>query len=136
MTQEEKALVIKDLSMRLPYGVICNVTHKDGRWKTEDMKLSGVFNEDSQYFTCESGSAYSSTFKPYLRPMSSMTKEEYGQYMEFIEWSHNDYDGTVTTCINKERLHEYMNFIYSHHLDDNNLIVKGLALEAPEDMYK
>jgi hypothetical protein len=65
-----------------------------------------------------------------------MTDEEHGQYMEFIEWAYNDYTSTSTTCINKELLHEYMDFIYSHHLDDNNFIKKGLALEAPKGMYK
>ena len=123
MTQEEKQLLLKGLSARLPYGVRV----KQGDWE----------------HTLESANMHNGSFDsscaipiPYLRPMSSMTEEERGQYMEFIEWSHNDYDGATITCINKERLHEYLDFIYSHHFDDNGLIEKGLALEAQEGMYE
>ena len=66
--------------------------------------------------------------KPYLRPMSSMTEEEK------IEWdaeyaynsrtySYEGYVGKMTDWLNK------------HHFDYRGLIEKGLALEAPKDMY-
>ena len=121
MAQEDKQLLLKDLCARLPYGV--KVKSKNGEVATLVNPPTAI--QDDCW-----------NFKPYLRPMSSMTGEEHGRYMEFIEWSHNDYDGTTTTCISKERLHEYLDFIYSHHLDDNNFIERGLALEAPEGMYK
>lgn len=138
MTQEDKELLLKDLYARLRYSI--NILTEDNDRGhivgVEDIE-NGVFVihiiEDGDSYTCDESIE---NFKPYLRPMSSMTKEEHGKYMDFIEWSHNDYDGTTTTCINKERLHEYLNFIYSHHLDDNNFIEKGLALEAPDGMYK
>ena len=143
MTQEEKQLLLKDLCARLPYGVkVLYWHHKNGGAERRvgelvnvDLRLNCdelVFRTNQYYFESDS----IATSKPYLRPMSSMTEEEHGQYMEFIEWSHNDYDGTTTTCINKEMLHKYLDFVYSHHLDDNDMIGRGLALESPEGMYE
>lgn len=133
MTQE----VINDICARLPYEIIINYVYRDIRgkeWPT-DLNLTYFASDvESVVEFLEDGDVENP--KPYLRPMSSMTEEEHVRYMEFIELLHNDYDGTTTTCINKERLHEYLDFIYSHHLDDNNFIEKGLALEAPGDMYK
>ncbi len=140
MTNEEKQLLLKDLSVRLSYGVICKVTHKeDGQWKTEDMKLSGVFNDNSQqYFTCEGGSAYSSDFKPYLRPMSSMTEEEENEYESFIFTQHHEWDGhgTSTQYVETDDVERYVTWLNKNHFDWRGLIPMGLALEASEDMYK
>lgn len=130
-----KQEVINDICARLPYEIFIHYVYRDIRGKEwpNDMNLTYFASDENSVVEYLEGD---DTIKPYLRPMSSMTDEEHGRYMEFIEWSHNDYDGTTTTCINKERLHEYLDFIYSHHLDDNNFIEKGLALEAPEGMYK
>lgn len=129
MTQEEKQLLLADLCARLPYGVICNIEHKDmDGWKTEDMKLSGVFNGSSQqYFTCEGGSAYSSDFKPYLRPISSMTEQEKTDFgVPFTSEGLTTLADTV----------ECVDWLNAHHFDYRGLIPMGLALEAPDDMYK
>ena len=56
--------------------------------------------------------------KPYLRPLSSMTEEE-RKYFRKLAFPYDFVD-----ALNK------------HHFDYRNLIEKGLALEAPEDMYK
>lgn len=132
-----KQEVINDICARLPYEIFIHYVYRDIRgkeWPT-DLNLTH-FASDVESVVEFLEDVEVENPKPYLRPMSSMTNEEHGRYMEFIEWSHNDYDGTTTTCINKERLHEYLDFIYSHHLDDNNFIEKDLALEAPENMYK
>ena len=145
MTQEEKQLLLKDLCARLSYGVI--VDYKENEFEIPHWKITTIYPETLDGWIgydkrvgagSESGSRpfKIGEVKPYLRPMSSMTEKEHWQYMEFVEWAYNDYVGTTTTCINKELLHEYLDFIYSHHLDDNNFIEKGLALEAPEGMYK
>jgi hypothetical protein len=136
MTNEEKQLLLKDLCARLSYGTeISLVDGTSGMITSIKIVPHGTFV--TVYFNRDSvEDASLEDIKPYLRSLSSMTEEERGQYMDFIEWSYNDYDGTTTTCIDKERLHEYLNFIYSHHLDDNNLIERGLVLEAPEGMYK
>ena len=62
--------------------------------------------------------------KPYLRPMSSMTEEEKLEYV--IAWdSRQPYLPT-----------EAMDWLNEYHFDYRDLIEKGLALEAPEGMYK
>ena len=58
--------------------------------------------------------------KPYLRPMSSMTEEEYQEF---------GYDVLRYTPRELDWLNE-------HHFDYRGLIEKGLAIEAPEGMYK
>ena len=65
-------------------------------------------------------------FKPYLRPMSSMTEEERNHLEELDDdWVYNGIGFS-----------EMFDFLVSHHLDYRHLIEKGLALEAPADMYK
>ena len=57
----------------------------------------------------------------YLRPMSSMTEEE------------EIYYNTVYTTLKFYKKEDWLN---AHHFDYRGLIEKGLALEAPEGMYK
>ena len=112
MTQEDKQLLLKDLAARLPYGVICEFS-KDKISVTAKLGLGGL--EEFIYGT---------DVKPYLRPMSSMTEEEKQGYV--IVWdSRQPYLPT-----------EAMDWLNEHHFDYRGLIEKGLALEAPDGMYK
>ena len=112
MAQENKELLLKDLSARLPYGVF--MTNKKLR-KTfypltcDDLK-DAMFDDDWDDI-------------PYLRPLSSMTEEEKEEYQAFF-----NYDGV-------EYPEEYIDWLNKHHFDYRGLIEKGLALEAPKDMY-
>ena len=119
MTQEEKDLLLKDLCARLLYGVKCRISDDNEfpQDKTIDEELTpGGYKAFVDTMNC---SAVSPLFiKPYLRSMSSMTEEERN------ELSH--YDNSV----------QRTDFFYSHHIDCRFMIEKGLALEAPEDMYK
>lgn len=118
MTQEEKQLLLKDLCARLPYGVMMKVTPEGGGpggVESYDIKLNieilDVFSD------------FADAFKPYLRPMSSMTEEEY-----------KDYGGSLHTY-SYYTLYE-IDWLLAHHFDYIGLIEKGLAFEAPEGMYK
>lgn len=76
MTKEEKELLTKVLCEQLPFGVIVNASYKDGDgWKNNDRKLLGVYQHDGQVYL---DGVYTSidNVKPYLRPLSSMTKSE------------------------------------------------------------
>lgn len=128
MIQKDKEMVLQDICARLLYRPHIRIyNHWTDSFEDEVLTIDNI-GAILRDFPIED-------IKPYLRSMSNMTNEERGRYMEFIEWSHNDYDGTTTTCINKEQLHEYLDFIYSHHLDSLGLIRMGIALEAPEGMY-
>ena len=110
MTQEEKDLLFKDLCARLPHKVLVSVRDFDGDDMTDILRpyTLNIFNgrEDK--------------IKPYLRPMSSMTEEEYQEFgYDVLRYTPREFD-----------------WLNAHHFDYRNLIEKGLALEAPEGMYK
>ena len=112
MTKEEKQLVLIDLCARLPYGVIFNYCSEVGC----DYKLTKISNNSLDEFPIED-------CKPYLRPMSSMNEEEKGIFQDFIYPVRNDPVSMI-------------DWLNEHHFDYRGFIEKGLALEAPEGMYK
>ena len=149
MNKEEKQLLNKLLCAMFPYGVICSVVHKkDGRLVEEDMKLSGMFEDDNFYFTDKMGSTYSDNYIPYLRPMSNMTEEELNECV--CQSGIKDIECPNWQDIPKEKQFEArlkhaiavfltdsnnVDWLNAHHFDYRGLIEKGLALEAPEGMY-
>ena len=113
MTQEDKELLLKDLCARLPYGVIIQV--KD--WTDLDAELKIGHINRLQINDVE--------LKPYLFPLSSMTdaeKEEYCQLQQRVIYNSK---GPVNEDVTK-----YINWCYKKHLDINNLIPIGLAIDA------
>lgn len=81
--------------------------------------------------------------RPYLRHLSSMTDDEEkemqeinhrfckeGKYITAGVFSAEDCGCTVY------EMAEIMSYLNAHHFDYRGLIPMGLALEAPEDMYK
>lgn len=114
MTNEEKQLLIKDICGRLPYGI------KLKRFDGEIAELTPLLFAT---FAIEN-------FKPYLRPMSSMTEEEYIEFLNTQNWecgdsSHPKYEYTYKT----------FDWLNANHFDYRGLIPMGLALEAPEGTY-
>ena len=138
MEEKNKQLLITDLCARLPYGVwveCCGVSGKlDNIWLTHfynggntvvNVNGNTDFFHDSDYFDI-------TKIKPYLRPMSSMTQEEIKKYYQLCETDDGDFTGEplyFNTC-------ESFDYLNSIHVDYRNFIQRGLALEAPEDMYK
>ena len=160
MKQEEKLLLLKDLSARLPYGVIVN--YKEGeydfhKWKIETLDApayseSGLLIETNsegwigytEYIGCGMSSASRALHLdknlPYLRPMSSMTDKERRYLLEELGFDEdlenrelNDFGSYVYRSVNVFPLFDWLN---EHHFDWRGLISMGLALEAPEGMYK
>ena len=144
MKQEDKELLLKDLCARLPYGIILNVPI-DGDGHFADRQLVKITVEDeypiafvlvkkSEDSNCASllDGYFISDTKPYLRPMSSMTKDEYESIKkEFLFYGDSIlHNGELLTC------GEAVDWLNEHHFDYHGLIEKGLALEAPEGMYK
>lgn len=125
MTQEEKELVLKDLCARLPYRVVINCTEEDDERTNFNCFLVSDIIRD-----IKSETAYW-IIKPYLRPMSSMTGVEVLEYISLKESIIASDDITYSF-----ETYESIDWLNSHHFDYRGLIEKGLALEAPEDMYK
>lgn len=117
MTQEDKELLLKDLSARLPYSV--KIWYKPSQMSLtlSPHILDGLW--------CEIDKC-----KPYLRSLSSMTKEEREEFENLLE---GIVDGIERW--DKPDLCEEYDWLNSHHFDYRGLIEKDLALEAPEGMY-
>ena len=139
MTQEEKELLLKDLCSRLPYNVKCLVIFDDGTKEIMTPK-TGLPNSFGRWdFYNENCSGCSNNFKPYLRPMDSMTDEEKEIYKSFC-----DEDIRQLTYVQevhpglkqKTSCHRSIDWLNEHYFDYRGLIEKGLALEATENMYQ
>ena len=135
MTQEEKELLLKDLSGRLPYGVKLKYI--------EDCvvkKISHTITMDTVWL--EHVIYGDADVKPYLRPMSSMTEEEYQEYGKACDLDCDCSSNTLRENLKaKSRVlisawHHGVDWLNAHHFDYRGLIEKGLALEAPEGTYK
>ena len=130
MTQKVQSILLQDLCARLPYGV--NV-----RRLGKTLKLISIRPSYKHCVECEVKEGVNMSYEiddfitPYLRPMSSMTEEE----MERLTDTHsllsaNGIPNNVCCTV------EGMDYLNSIHVDYRGLIPMGLALEAPEDMYK
>ena len=125
MNIEEKELLLRELCNRLPYNVMCQVEFKeDGKYNSKVMLLSGIFTDEA-YFTTKGGSIYSNEYKPYLRPMSSMTEEE----QRTLDSMCNGVE-RVGRLSGLKMFDKAFNWLNENHFDYRGLIEKGLALDA------
>lgn len=117
MDEKDKQLLLKDLCARIPYDVVVN----DGN----EIDTLKAYMLDDLMFIDEA------IIKPYLRPMSSMTREEklvYEQRLHDV--------GRSIDVIDADDVVSHIDWLLSHHFDFRGLIPMGLALEAKEGMYK
>ena len=125
MNKEEKEILLRDLCNRLPYNVMCQVEFKeDGKYNSKVMLLSGIFTDEA-YFTTKGGSIYSNEYKPYLRPMSSMTEEE----QRTLDSMCNGVE-MVSRLSGLKMFDKAFNWLKENHFDYRGLIEKGLAIDA------
>jgi hypothetical protein len=150
MKQKEKKLLLKDLSSRLPYGVIVRhadyLVDSDGNYtgqfwykrgylynicRLDNMTTTIIESEGSD----EEGYEHICDLErslPYLRSMNSMTEEEMEELLNIdkkrglfssrhLTWH---IDGEIIDWLNKKMF------------DYRDLIRKGLALAAPDGMYE
>lgn len=121
MTQEEKQLLLVDLCARLPYKVIVNynglarplfnISPTQHFQITLDNALDGEHN-GLVYVSLD---ADGEKPKPYLRPMSSITKEEYEEETTLFGWNTG---------------WEHYDWLNAHHFDFRNLIERELAIDC------
>ena len=141
MTQEERLLVLVDVSARLPYGVIVdNPDPVGGMWD----EVISIDTSTKTVTLLYDGRVFSiDNIKPYLRPMNSMTEEE----KEELKHEHVKDEKLYAECLTKASngdnsmrgkviLHFAADWCNKNHFDYRGLIEKGRALEAPEGMYK
>lgn len=120
--EKDKELLLKDLCARLPYGVKV----KSSRRRSLVTLSLDVMTDF--HLGC--------SVKPYLRPFSSMTEKEkekmyHDCYIVSIDFGRKTAD--MVAVPNSTKIVDWLN---AHHFDHHNLIEKGLALEASNEMYK
>ena len=134
MNEQNKELLLKDLSSRLSHGVFCvGITYElddDGERyipvKVKDT-LTEIHNYKLETASVRLGlisSCKLETVKPYLRPMSSMTEEERKIYAKLL---FADLGGVY------EDYYKALDYLNAHHFDYRGLIERGLAIEVTED---
>lgn len=123
MTKKQKQLLVKALCGYLPYGV--KGLALGGRVDTISTLVPGEYPwvKTDTGLICRLGTGQ---FKPYLRPMSSMTEEEDTRRCAFLD----DIEGGVA-----EAIPNYIDWFNEHRFDYRGLIDMGLAIEAPNEMY-
>ena len=135
MTQEEKQLLLVDLSARLPYGVKIRMIHHEIK-DADPEYVDDVFSTTHYNMIDYDDDNYE--FLPYLRLMSSMTKEEKETYHNlcYEEERENFEFGEWVTRVYYHDTIDSIDYLNSIHVDYRGLIPKGLAIEVPEGMYR
>ena len=122
MSEQEKQELLIAISGYLPYGLKLDILARDNpdihsidqvRYDNVGTYERLIKNEDSKF-----------DIKPYLRPMSSMTEDEWDDFNNY-----RGVDGILMPIANE------LDWLNAHHFDYRGLIEKGLAIEAPKDMY-
>ena len=157
MKKEHKELLLKDLCARLPYGVKVRVLVKrDEPSSVEVLTLNGyqgdskwklwIYDEKAlaKYGYCGKG-FYVDEVKPYLRPMSSMTEDEFVYFMglrgrmlkshEIQSIMKESFNMPLSIGIGTT-LGSYSNkidWLNKNHFDYRGLIEKNIAIKVTKD---
>lgn len=128
MTQEEKDLLFIELSARLHYGVKVQTPLFEN-----STSIKGIAEDECWIYSDEDNYDWINIeeVKPYLRPIESMTDEEqrtlnsmcYGVEM-------------VSRLSGLKMFNKAFDWLNENYFDYRGLIPMGLALEAPNGMYK
>jgi len=124
MIQEDKELLVKDLCARLVYGVILNITLKDKYDEIINRNIK-LTDDNLTYITRDS---HWRAYKPYLRSMSNMTKDEREEYELLANHCIVSFIGFIH--LEAAPLIDWLN---AHHFDYRGLIEKGLAIEVTKE---
>ena len=134
MIQEDKELLLKDLCVRLPYGV--KVEYRN---EVFDIEHVSPMYEEVKLDTYETWTVYVSDVKPYLFPLSSITEEQRNDISKLLIETQNEFSPygelNMKGCDNLfictvKQANVFINYCLTYHLDINGLIEKGLAIDA------
>ena len=117
MTQEDRQILLKDLSSRLPYGVRYRRFAWDDKREEEciSAKIYSISPDGYVRNYHEDESDYIDNVRPYLFPLSSITKKTLEELSAYIDI---------------KNAYVAVEFFNSHHIDYRGLIKKGLAIDA------
>lgn len=149
MTEERKQLLLKYLCMAQPYGVICKIHYSFNNETTfgEDIEAEAdypIVRIDVQAQTVYVDLVYDwfciDEIKPYLRLMSSMTKEERAEMGREIQKDRIEPYGEIKNCGEDNLLlctirqsTNLQDWLLKNHFDFMGLIPKSLAIAVTEE---
>ena len=121
MTREEKKLLLRDLCARLAYFTKVEINN-------EVVVLDSICDDDGYHFNFIGDDRFGvniEDIKPYLFPMSSMTKEQKKEYHNLCETILDDmgHPSSFDTV-------DSLDYLYENHIDIRGLIPMGLANDA------
>ena len=124
MTQEDKELLIKDLSARLPY----YVKAKDKGGAVITICAYHPYGIIDNYGVMHN----IGNTKPYLFPMSSMTEEQKEEYHYIVNYiSPDDTENWAEgEFVYVNQIEQLLHFYHTNHLDYRGLIPMDLAIDA------
>lgn len=138
ITQKDKDLLLRYLSMALPYDVYLKLNIFDD--SSVDCKLTAIDTDGDISVDVPADVAYNIIdAKPYLRPLSSMTEEEDRIRIDLGIWKSNLYDGQIIGILQDVAYANPLNFqsaliwLLQNHFDIFGLIPKDLAIEVTEE---
>ena len=150
MTQEQRELLLKDICSRASNGGYVKVSIESTVGFGKDCVVVDIHNLSNFVETTDFNLENA---KVYLRPMQSITDKEIQEIRDKLNSSctgvkidkdnfekFNDivwFTNMMTyECVSNNMMDIVIDYLDKHMLDHRNLIGKGLAIEAPEDMYK
>lgn len=125
MTQQDKDLLLRDLSARLPYKTLISFKKDNDIYRLSDIDLNfKTINKihiiDDNYLP-----------KPYLRPLSRLTQEEKDKFCDIggvISYRPTDGKQYIVAFVP-----EALDYLNSIHADYRGMIEKGLAIEVTDE---
>lgn len=143
MTKEERALLLKDLCGRLPYGVEVQV---DIYGTVYDARVESVFADGTVYVECDTSvdAVDVTEVKPYLFPLSALSVPEMNEIVEMTNcnfpWDLLNEDGKLNWTVGGlveselfsltlEQIDCISEWFKRNGYDYLGLIEKGLAVE-------
>jgi len=148
VTQEEKELLLKeDICGRLPYGVKILYKGWDSDHGCEFTTVEDLIGIDDRFiYTLWRGERDKHSiveplsitdYKPYLRPLSSMTESERKEFDNLSKFDEDVWMGNhkVGFPKNVRIMNKCVDWLNKNMFDYRGLIPKGLAKAAPEGMY-
>ena len=131
MTEEDRKLLLKDLSARLLYGIICD----DGYGNI--LELNGIDKPNTATFKCSDKTFWTTDLdkcKPYLFPLSSMTKEQEDEwddlYIKPLCERLNPHTRKEDLMLRAKAGYAATFWLMENHFDYLGLIPMGLAIDA------
>lgn len=134
MKQENKEILLKDICARLPYRVKCSFGVDDAIYEITGINPSACGASEIQATHVKSsinGDFKLNSCKPYLFPLSSMTKEQRKEYeslcIKEISECTDIYDIVFDYYYDTV---ESIDYLYKNYFDYRGLIPMGIALDA------